>query len=310
MNVEVMCSTDDPIDSLEFHQQLQGAKNTARVLPTWRPDKSMNIFKPDFPEYIHKLEKRVNKEIITIDDLVVALQETHDFFEKMGCKASDHGVQIPYGHNVEKSRANVIFQKRMQGDKLVQKETQDYMAYMLQQFGEMNAKSNWVTQIHIGAVRDVRDSLFSKLGPDVGGDVSDHTTELLQNLKDFLNRFDNRLKIILYSMDSGHWHTLATITRAFGEKVNLGAAWWLNDSPIGMRRQLEFVGSIDLLMNYGGMVTDSRKLMSYGSRTEMFRRTLADVLGAHVERGQIPEELAIRTAKYLCYEGPKKFFGF
>jgi glucuronate isomerase len=181
---------------------------------------------------------------------------------------------------------------------------------MLQQFGEMNAKSNWVMQIHIGAVRDVRDSLFNAIGPDVGGDISNHTIDIVEPVKDFLNKFDNRLKIALYSLDPNHWPTLATLTRAFGQNVNLGSAWWFNDSPIGMKRQLEYICSVDVLMNFVGMVTDSRKLMSYGSRTEMFRRVLSSVLGDMIDKGQVPEELAIRTAKFVCYEGPKQFFNF
>lgn len=310
MNVEVMCSTDDPLDSLELHQQLQKSLKSPKILPTWRPDKAVNIFKKDFPDYISKLGQRVKKNMTTIDDVVDALQTTHIFFEKHGCVASDHGVQIPYGYEVPKTLAEAAFQKRLSGDSLSSKEIQDYMSYMFNEIGEMNAKSNWVTQIHIGAVRDIRNSLFNKLGPDVGGDVSDHLIEILNPLREFLNRFDNRLKVVLYSLDPTHWPTLATLSRAFGEKVNLGSAWWFNDSPIGMRRQLEYIGTVDLLMNFAGMVTDSRKLMSYGSRTEMFRRTLSDVLGSLVERGQIPEELAVRTAKFICYDGPKHFFGF
>ncbi|MHA1714397.1 MAG: glucuronate isomerase, partial [Promethearchaeota archaeon] len=122
--------------------------------------------------------------------------------------------------------------------------------------------------------------------------------------------FDDKLKIVLYSLDPGHWPSLATLTRAFGKNVNLGAAWWYNDSPIGMKRQLEYIASVDLLMNFAGMVTDSRKLMSYGSRTEMFRRVLADVLGDMINKGQIPENLGFKIAKHICYDGPKEFFGF
>jgi glucuronate isomerase len=310
MRVEAMCSTDDPVDLLENHQQLAKNPDAPKILPTWRPDKAMNIFKPDFPQYIEKLSARVKKPINSVKDLVKALQETHDYFEQNGCKASDHGIHTPFGFKVPEERAEQAFQKRLKGLELSKEETSNYMSYLMHQFGEMNAKSKWVTQIHIGAVRDYRESLYTKLGPDVGGDLSDHLIEIVNPLKDFLNAFDGRLKIALYSLDPNHWPTLATLTRAFGHMVNLGAAWWFNDSPIGMKRQLEYILSIDLLMNFVGMVTDSRKLMSYGSRTEMFRRVLADVLGNMVEKGQVPEELAIRVAKFMCYEGPKQFFGF
>ena len=310
MKVEVMCSTDDPIDMLESHNILKEVKDIPRILPTWRPDKSMNIFKDEYVPYIHKLEERVGKKFESIDDVINALQETHDYFEEMGCRASDHGVHTPFGYKVEKEKANAAFKKKMAGNALSDSEVGEYISFMMHQFGRMNADSGWVTQIHIGAVRDYRESLFEHLGPDTGGDISDYSVEIAAPLKDFLNAFDGKLKVVLYSMDPTHWMTLATITRAFGKNVNLGSAWWLNDTPIGMKRQLELYASIDLLMNFAGMVTDSRKLMSYGSRTEMFRRVLSDVLGNMVKKGQIPQKVAVKIAKHICYEGPKEFFGF
>ncbi len=311
MNVEVMCSTDDPIDTLEHHEAIAGTPGVLlRVLPTWRPDKAMNIFKPDFVTYVKRLGERVGRDIPDIASLVAALQETHDHFEKHGCKATDHGIQVPFGHAVDQSRADVVFKKRLSGKEIGFDETREFMSFMMHAFGEMNARSGWVMQIHVGAVRDYRDSLFARLGPDTGGDISDHLVDIATPLKDFLNAFDGRLKVVLYSLDPNHWPTLATITRAFGKSVNLGAAWWYNDSPVGMKRQLEYISSVDLLANLAGMVTDSRKLVSYGSRTEMFRRVLADVLGSMVESGQVPEQLAIKIARHVCYEGPKAFFGF
>ena len=146
------------------------------------------------------------------------------------------------------------------------------------------------------------------LGPDVGGDVSNHYLDYLPALVSYLNRFDDRLKVVLYCLDQGHQATLATISRAFGEKVALGSAWWLVDTPIGMRRQLEYIGSVDVLRNFAGMVSDSRKLLSYGSRFEMFRRVLADVLGDLVERGQIPQTIAFDLAREMAYYGPKKYW--
>jgi glucuronate isomerase len=310
MNVEVMCSTDDPIDLLEDHKKLAKVPNLPKILPTWRPDKAMNIFKPDFNAYIEKLEKRVQKKISNINELVLALKETHDYFASVGCVASDHGIETPFGFKVSRERADNIFMKRRAGGDLDTQEVRDYISFMMHQFGYLNKQKNWVTQIHIGAVRDVRDSLFESIGPDSGGDVSNHLIEILNPLKDYLNTFDNKLKVILYSLDPNHVPTLATLTRSFGEKVSLGSAWWYNDSPIGMKRQLEYIGSVDLLMNFAGMVSDSRKLMSYGSRTEMFRRVLSDVLSEMVGKGQMPEHLAIRLAKHICYDGPKKLFGF
>lgn len=310
MRVEVMCSTDDPVDMLEHHEVLAKVKGIPRILPTWRPDKAMNIFKKDFPDYIKKLEARAGKKIADIAGLVAALQATHDYFEKHGCKASDHGIHTPFGYNVPASRADEIFKKRMAGKELDQSDVRDYISHMMHQFAAMNSKAGWVMQIHLGAVRDYRDVLFNTLGPDTGGDICDPSISLVDPIKALLNAFDGKLKVAIYSLDPVHWPAMATITRAFGKDVNLGSAWWFNDSPIGMKRQLEYVGSVDLLANFAGMVTDSRKLMSYGSRTEMFRRVLADVLGAMVEKGQVPEELAIKLARHVCHEGPRTFFGF
>ncbi|MHA1730399.1 MAG: glucuronate isomerase [Promethearchaeota archaeon] len=310
MGVETMCSTDDPTDPLEYHGKLGGIPGLPSIRPTWRPDRAMNIEKPDFPEYVKKLGARVGGDVETLQDLVGALEKTHEYFAKYGCRATDHGIQTPYGYDVPEARAADIFKRRLGGELPSAAEVRDFKSHMMHRFAEMNSKAGWVMQLHVGAVRDVRSWLFRELGPDCGGDVSDHTVEILNPLRDLLNQFDGSLKVVLYSLDPTHWPTLATITRAFGENVNLGAAWWFNDSPVGMKRQLEYLASVDLLMNFAGMVTDSRKLLSYGSRTEVFRRVLSDVLGGMVERGQVPLDVAIRVAEHVCYTGPKSFFGF
>ncbi|MDX9979189.1 MAG: glucuronate isomerase [Lentisphaeria bacterium] len=308
MKVEVMCSTDDPVDSLEYHRKLAEAKCPVRVLPTFRPDKAMNIFKPDWREYIGKLEACVGTTFESVLDLVAALQERHDYFAANGCVASDHGVEVPFAFDVEEEDADEIFRKAYAGHEIEDDEAVLFMSYLLNEVAEMDADKGWVFQLHIGAVRDVRDSLFDEIGPDTGGDISDHMTDIVTPLRDLLNRFDDRLDIVLYNLNPVHTGTLAQLTRAFGARVNLGLAWWLNDSPIGMKRQLEYVGSVDVLMNLAGMVSDSRKVPSYASRHEMFRRVLADVVGEMVERGQMPLPLAERLVRTLAYERPKQLF--
>ena len=309
MKVERMCSTDDPVDSLEYHQKLQSSSIPGVVRPTFRPDKAMNIFKPDWREYITTLEDLVGNRFKTVSDLIAGLQVCHDYFAENGCVASDHGVEIPYGFDVDEADADTIFKKAYSGQQLDPNEVIGYLSYVLQEVGEMDAAKDWVFQLHMGAVRDVRDLLSQTIGPDSGGDTSNHLTDILTPTRDFLNRFDGRLKVVLYCLEPGHQSTLAGLCRAFGEKVNLGVAWWLSDSPIGMKRQLEYVGSVDLLMNLAGMVSDSRKLLSYGSRNEMFRRVLSDVVGTMVELGQVPLRLAERLVKHLCFARPKELFG-
>ncbi len=310
MNVESMCSTDDPTDSLEDHQALADSPIAGMIRPTFRPDRAMNIFKPDWREYIAKLEARVNLKFSTVRDLIAALKITHDYFAENGCLASDHGLKVPYGYQVDEADADGAFRKAQAGRELEPNQIAAFMAFVLNEIAEMDSAKDWVFQIHMGVVRDVRHSLFAKLGPDAGGDISDHMVPIVEPLTPLLNRFDGRLKIVLYSLEPYHQATLATLARVFGDKVNLGAAWWYNDSPGGMKRQLEYIASVDLLANFAGMVADSRKLLSYASRHEMFRRCLADVLGAMVDQGRVPMNVAVKLARRIAYDHPKSFWGF
>jgi len=308
MNVEVMCSTDDPVDLLEEHDKVNQAMGRTVVRPTWRPDKAMNIFKPDWPDYLKKVEARFNLKLHSVADLVEAMRLSHDYFAIHGCHASDHGIEVPFAADADETAANAAFQKARAGQPLTPAEQATFMSYFFGAIAEFDASRNWVFQMHIGAVRDVRTFLFKTLGPDSGGDIARPVLDVFTPLKSFLNRFDSRLKVVLYCLDPAHQHLLASMSRAFGGKVNLGSAWWLNDNPVGMRRQLEYIGSVDLLANFAGMVSDSRKLLSYQSRFEMFRRTLATVLAAMVERGQMPLDVAEQLAVRMAYEGPKQFW--
>ena len=172
----------------------------------------------------------------------------------------------------------------------------------------MDMRAGWVYQMHMGVVRNVRDSLFKALGPDVGGDVSEFYIDIVKPLCSFLNHFDDKLKIVLYCLEPCHEASLAAVARAFGKNVRLGSAWWLNDTPYGMSTQLDYIGNVDLYANFGGMVSDSRKILSYASRFEMFRRVLANVLANKVRLGRMPYDVAEKLAIMMCYSEPKKFF--
>lgn len=310
MNVEVIGSTDDPLDTLEHHLALRESGCPTKVLPTFRPDKAMNIFKSDWLDYIRKLEDRFGAKFKRLADLLDALRQAHDYFADHGAVASDHGVEVPYAYQVEEADADDIFKRACAGKPLTEDDIVGFLSFMLNEMAELDAEKGFVFQLHLGCVRDVRDTLGTSLGPDSGGDVSDHMIDIVAPLNPLLNRFDGRLKVVLYSLDPNHQTTLAALCRAYGRDVNLGSAWWLNDSPVGMRRQLEYIGSVDLLANLAGMVSDSRKLLSYGSRNEMFRRTLCDVVGAFVDRGQMPLRVAEKLVVNLAYERPKRLFGF
>lgn len=308
MNVEVMCSTDDPVDLLESHEVANTAVGRRLVRPTWRPDKAVNIFSPAWKSYIQRLEARFSVKISSVDELVAVLQKSHDYFVEKGCVASDHGIEYPLSGDASRADAERVFKKALAGEALTRAEINDYMSYLTVKVAEMDAASGWVFQMHIGAVRDIRDVLMKTIGPDSGGDVSDHMIDIVKPLGRFLNKFDGRLKVVLYCLEPGHQASLATVARAFGANVRLGSAWWLNDTPVGMRRQLEYIGSVDLLSNFAGMVSDSRKILSYGSRFEMFRRILCDVISEFVLRGQIPMDDAKALVRRMAYSGPKEFF--
>ncbi len=307
MKVEVMCTTDAPTSKLDYHTQAREEISGIKILPTWRPDQAMNIEKGDWKEFVRELGEVYGKDTSNLYGFIEALGTSHKNFAERGCLASDHGLEEPLSYYVSQERAAEIHKKALDDLDLRQQDINDYKAFMLINLTEMNQQKNWVTQLHIGAVRDYRSRLFKKLGADSGGDISRQDLNLVDNLKYFFNHFDSKLKVVLYCLDPTHLPTLATISRAY-PNVTLGAAWWFNDSPYGMSQHLKYTATVDLLSNQVGMVTDSRKLISYGSRTEMFRRILCNVVGEMVELGQIPFTVAENVVADLSYYRPLNYF--
>jgi len=279
MNVEVMCTTDDPTVSLPHHERALQDISSTRILPTWRPDKAMKIQWEGWRDWVQALGEESDEDVATLDGFLAALRATHDYFDSLGCAASDHGITVPWSHDVDPVRTRRIHAQAMTGRRITDDQVIDYHAFMLREFARLNAASDWVMQIHLGALRDYRDTLYRTL----------------------------RLKIVLYCIDPGHTTSLATIARAF-PNVSLGAPWWFNDSPHGMEASLRYLATVDLLASHAGMVTDSRKLMSFGSRTEMWRRAMCNVVGEMVERGQMPLEAAEDLVVGLAYGWPKSLF--
>ena len=308
MNVEVMCSTDDPVDTLEYHTAVNEKAGRIVIRPTWRPDKAMRIHYPGFRDYIAKLGKRFGIEIDSVEKLVEALQKSHDYFAEKGCRASDHDTPHPLPGNATLAEADVVFQRALAGETMSQADIDTYQDYLTIKVAEMDMRAGWVYQMHMCVIRDVRDTLFQSLGMDVGGDISEFYVNIAKPLCGFLNHFDDRLKLVLYSLEPCHQAALAAVAHAFGKNVRLGSAWWLNDQPYGMSTQLEYIGNVDVYSCFAGMVSDSRKILSYASRFEMFRRTLSNVLGGLVLKGRMPQEIAEKIAVMMCYTEPKKFF--
>lgn len=306
MKVELMCTTDEPTSDLEYHKRAKKELDTPEILPTWRPDKVMKIEDQNiWKEIIGELGEKTGEDVSRLDGLLSALENRHEYFDDHGCISSDHGMEKPYSYPVSEKEAANIHQRGYRGKELKEKDIKDYKAFMLYKFAELNKKRNWLTQLHIGAIRGYRDKLYKTLGIDSGGDISTQNVNFAEDLKYFLNEFAEDLNIVVYCLDPTHLPTVTTIARAFPNLL-IGAPWWFNDSPFGMEMHLKYIGSVDLLYNCGGMVSDSRKLLSYGSRTEMFRRVLCNVVGKQVELRQIPLSVAQNLVENVSFNGVKE----
>jgi glucuronate isomerase len=310
MDVEVLCSSDDPTDSLDYHELAAEAVEGVEVRPTWRPDRALKIENESWSTFVDQLDAATEVDVSDYEGFLDALVETHADFAEHGCVACDVGLGTqPVSGPVDDERAAAIYDRARAGEKLDAEEVRDWKAAILHEIGELNATREWVTQLHVGAVRDYRQSLYEDLGPNAGGDVSTGEVDVTGGLDHFLDAFDGDFEVVLYVLDPSHYHSVGTVARAY-PNVSIGPAWWFNDSPYGMEEQLEYAASVDLLANHAGMVSDSRKLVSYGSRFEMFRRTLANVVGRMVERGQVPVDNAERLVRHLSYDRPKELYGF
>ncbi|MEA3311549.1 MAG: glucuronate isomerase [candidate division WOR-3 bacterium] len=307
MGVEILCTTDSPTSELNWHKLIQEKLPGIRVLPTWRPDIATDIGSSEWKVFLRQLSERTDIEILHLPDFLEALKNTHDLFTSVGCIASDHAFEQPWGDYVSEKAAARIFERALHCRNITESDRTTFSAFMLHFFGTLDSQAGLVMQLHIGAVRNYRNQLLNTLGRDSGGDIASHNIELVNNLRNFLNEFDGHLQIVLYGLHPSHIYSLATLTRAF-PNVYMGAPWWFMDNPYHMHEHLAQVASVDLLANHTGMVTDSRKLFSYESRTEMFRRVLADFLGNWVDQGRIPFSVAEGLAVKIAYYRPKQLF--
>ncbi|MBQ8546745.1 MAG: glucuronate isomerase [Clostridia bacterium] len=308
-NVEVVCTTDDPIDTLEYHDQIKASGYSVKVLPAFRPDKAVNIHKETFLPYIEKAGVKSYAE------LKAWLSNRLDFFHSKGCRLSDHGLDfVPYTIG----NASVIFDKALKGETLTKEEIDAYMTDLLVFFGKEYAKRGWCMQIHVGAIRNNNTRMYKKLGPDTGYDSIAETNlgENLAKLLDTLEMDDSLPKTILYSLNPKDNYVLATLmgcfqgTEARG-KIQLGSGWWFNDQKDGMEEQLKALGNLGVLGSFVGMLTDSRSFVSY-TRHDYFRRILCNLIGDWVEKGLYPNDKAMleKIIRGISYENAKKYFNF
>ena len=307
--VEVVCTTDDPLDTLEHHAKIAADGFAVKVLPTYRPDKAVNIHKDTFLPYIAQTGAK------TLAELKVWLTASIDRFHAHGCRLSDHGLDfIPYAEG----DAEAIFAKVMAGGVATAAEVQIYMTDLLCFFAKEYAKRDWCMQIHVGAIRNNNTPMFKKLGPDTGYDSIAETAvaEPLAKLMDALECEDALPKTILYSLNPKDNYTLGTLMGCFQKaphrsKIQLGSGWWFNDQKDGMEQQLCALGNLGILGAFVGMLTDSRSFISY-PRHEYFRRILCNLIGTWVEQGQYPDDADALGAiiRGICYENAKAYFNF
>lgn len=321
-NVKVVCTTDDPVDSLEYHKQLRDSGFEIKVLPTFRPDKAMAVEDPEeFRKYVEKLAEVSGVTINKYSDLIDAIQKRHDFFNEMGCRLSDHGIEEFYASDFTDKEIEDIFDKVYSGKKLDGEEIRKFKSAMLLVFGEMDYESGWTQQFHYGAIRNNNTIMFKKLGPDTGFDSIGEfaTAKSCAKLLDTLNTHGKLAKTILYNLNSDANDMLATMLGNFQDgsvpgKIQFGSGWWFNDQLDGMTKQMESLSNMGLLSRFVGMLTDSRSFLSY-PRHEYFRRCLCNILGNDVEAGKIPftgyEEKRLRKmVEDICYNNAKDYFKF
>jgi glucuronate isomerase len=316
-NVRGLCTTDDPVDSLEYHQALaQDQDFSVKVYPTFRPDKSYNIDQPAFTEGVSKLEATVGGEVNTFADFKDALQKRIEFFHSLGCRLSDHALDpIVFREGTEKEATSVL-QKALRKEELSQEEIEVFKTQVLLFLGREYAERGWVMQLHLSAIRNNSARMYRLLGPDTGFDSMDDRVygRALVAFLSKLDETDHVPKTILYSLNPIDNDLLATIAGSFQGggvpgKMQLGSGWWFNDQKDGMIRQMTALANIGLLSRFVGMLTDSRSFLSY-TRHEYFRRILCDLLGTWVEAGEAPNDLKLMggLVRDICFNNARAYF--
>ncbi len=319
MKVELVCTTDDPVDSLEYHKQITESDCKTTVLPTWRPDKAMAVENAEhYNDYLDQLSEVSGVIINTIDDLFEALNKRHDFFHEMGCRLSDHGIEEFYAEDYTEEDIKTIFFKVRSGQDLSAQEIRTFQSGMMYKFGVMDHKKGWTQQFHYGAIRNNNRRLLSKLGPDTGFD-SIHDLNSAGAMSKFLNRLDGEDKLaktIIYNLNPAQNDVVATMIGNFQDgsvpgKIQFGSGWWFLDQKTGMEAQMNALSNMGLLSRFVGMLTDSRSFLSY-PRHEYFRRILCNLLGNDVENGLINHDMDLlgSMVENICYNNAKKYFNF
>jgi len=319
MNVEVVCTTDDPVDSLEHHKKISTYKLPNKVLPTWRPDKAMALENPvAYNSYIDKLSEVSDHNISKYSDLISALRKRQLFFNSMGCKLSDHGLETFYSSDFTLIEVEKIFAKVRAGKLPDYDEIIMFKSALLYELAVMDHELGWTQQFHVGALRNNNSRMYDLIGPDKGYDsIGDF--EIARPMSKFFNRLEKNEKLtktIVYNLNPRDSELIATMLGNFNDgriagKMQYGAGWWFLDQKDGMEKQMNALSSLGLLSRFVGMLTDSRSFMSF-PRHEYFRRILCNLIGKDVENGEIPYDIKLlgKTVQGISYFNAKEFFEF
>ncbi len=317
--VELVCTTDDPVDSLEHHIRCRKDGFEIKVLPTWRPDKAMAVEDGKiFNDYVNQLESVTNISADTYRQYLAALRLRHDYFHEQGCRLSDHGLETIHAEPYSETEITSIFIDLRLGKDVSYEDILKFKSAMLIELAQMDYEKNWVQQFHLGALRNNASRMYRLLGPDKGFDsIGDF--EIARPLARFLDRLDsdNRLaKTILYNLNPRDNELFATMIGNFNDgsvpgKIQYGSGWWFLDQKDGMIRQLNALSALGLLSHFVGMLTDSRSFLSY-PRHDYFRRILCNLLGAEMNNGEIPNDMQLvgHMVQNLSYYNAKTYFSF
>ena len=319
MNVKTLCTTDDPLDNLEYHQQIKNSNAEVVVLPAFRPDKAMEVSSAaNFVAYVKKLESVTNLSVSSFEDYLFALQNRHDFFASMGCAVSDHGLEEIYVEDFTGQEIEAIFTKVYGGKELSLIEQRKFKSCMLLHFAEWDWEKGWVQQYHLGALRNNNSRMLSKVGPDTGWDSIGDFSQAAA-LSKFLNKLDSEDKLaktIIYNLNPADNELMASMIGNFNDgsvagKIQFGSGWWFLDQKDGIIKQLNALSNMGLVSRFVGMLTDSRSFLSF-PRHEYFRRILCNLFGDEIENGELPNDTKWvgQIIQDICYNNANTYFGW
>jgi glucuronate isomerase len=318
-NVKLVCTTDDPVDSLEYHLKIKEDGFEIPILPAFRPDNAMDTSDPEtFIAYTKKLEAITNIAISSFDDFLYALQNRHDFFASMGCSVSDHGLEEIYADDFTGSEIDAIFNKVHGGKRLNETEQLKFKSAMLIHFAEWDWEKGWVQQFHLGALRNNNSRMTQTLGANTGWDsIGDFSHG--RSMAKFLDKLDSNNKLaktILYNVNPADNELMVTMAGNFNDgssagKIQWGSAWWFLDQKDGMIEQMNTLSNMGLLSRFIGMLTDSRSFLSY-PRHEYFRRILCDLFGDEIENGELPNDINWigKIVQDICFNNNRNYFNW